>query len=205
MARNPKGMTMVEALVIAGIMGILAAIAVPLYRDTIIRSRVNEAKSMLSKIYSAEKMFQAEHLSFTACIRQIGVQPYDTLTDSTAGKRWYFVGFRGPVAGNNCGPGASQSCFKFSFASPDPMADRCSCLPGVYTHPAGNDCTYEHTEDATGGAGPPVSVGPPWVVPNSANFVAGADGRISSGVPGNPKDSWTIDHDKNLQHVNTGY
>ena len=54
--RNQKGFTLVELMVVIIIVGILAAVAVPLYTDYIEKARVTEATSIMGAIITSQKI-----------------------------------------------------------------------------------------------------------------------------------------------------
>lgn len=57
--KKPNGFTLIEVMVVVGILGILAAIAIPSYRDYVIRGKLAEAYSGLSALRTqAEQFFQ---------------------------------------------------------------------------------------------------------------------------------------------------
>ena len=55
-----KGFTLIELMVAVAIIGVLAAIAVGLFRGYAMRAQQSEAKELLSSIYTAESAYFAE-------------------------------------------------------------------------------------------------------------------------------------------------
>jgi prepilin-type N-terminal cleavage/methylation domain-containing protein len=63
--KGQKGFTMIELMVVVVIVGILAAIAIPLYGKYIKNSRVTEATARIGEIITAAKAYAQEHTSDT--------------------------------------------------------------------------------------------------------------------------------------------
>ncbi len=63
--RNAKGFTMMELMVVVVIVGILAAIAIPLYGKYIKNSRVTEATSRIGELVTACKSYAQENQDAT--------------------------------------------------------------------------------------------------------------------------------------------
>ncbi|UCD71876.1 MAG: prepilin-type N-terminal cleavage/methylation domain-containing protein, partial [Syntrophobacterales bacterium] len=61
-----KGFTMVELMVVIIIVGILAAIAVPLYTGYVERARVTEATSIIGAIITSEKVEKTRTTNYYA-------------------------------------------------------------------------------------------------------------------------------------------
>jgi prepilin-type N-terminal cleavage/methylation domain-containing protein len=62
---NKKGFTLLELMIVVIVIGILAAIAMPRYIDTIERARMAEALSNLDVIRASEKRYWAEQLGWS--------------------------------------------------------------------------------------------------------------------------------------------
>ena len=63
--KNQKGFTMIELMVVVVIVGILAAIAIPIYGRYIKNARMTEATGRIGEIITAEKSYAMEHGVYT--------------------------------------------------------------------------------------------------------------------------------------------
>lgn len=64
--RNKKGFTLVELMVVVIIVGILAAVAVPLYRANVRRAMSTEGQALVGSIRTAERIYYVEHDTYGA-------------------------------------------------------------------------------------------------------------------------------------------
>src|SRR4051812_9979447 len=68
-----RGFTVIELMIVVGIIGILASIAVPAYRTYTERAMSSEAKLSLSNLYVAQTAYRAEYNSYTPCLAELGI------------------------------------------------------------------------------------------------------------------------------------
>jgi type IV pilus assembly protein PilE len=69
--KSKKGITLIELLVVIVIVGILAAIAVPVYTNYMQRARRADAKTALEQLRAAEEMYRAERGSYSTDLMQL--------------------------------------------------------------------------------------------------------------------------------------
>jgi len=63
---NAKGFTLIELMVVIIIVGVLASISVPIYKQYVNKSRAAEGQALCGAVASAEKVYFAEHNAFLA-------------------------------------------------------------------------------------------------------------------------------------------
>lgn len=121
-----EGFSLVELMIVVGIVGILAAIAVPNFTEFALRARHSEAKANLSTLYAAEVIFRSEYGSYSSVFDSIGFQPTGALN--------YGLGFdwdqppppEAPVGTATCRQTCPQSRCPASFV-------RWLCIPSSST------------------------------------------------------------------------
>jgi type IV pilus assembly protein PilE len=69
--RSNKGITLIELLIVIVIIGILAAIAVPVYTNYMQRARRADAKTALEQLRASQEMFRAERGSYSTDLVQL--------------------------------------------------------------------------------------------------------------------------------------
>lgn len=62
---NAKGFNLIELMIVVAIIGVLAAIAVPIYTNYVHRSKQVEAKALLMTIKAEQEQFRAENSCYT--------------------------------------------------------------------------------------------------------------------------------------------
>jgi type IV pilus assembly protein PilE len=58
--KSNRGFTLIELLMVIAIVGILAAVAIPSYRNHMLRGRRADAKTALEQVRAAQEMWRAE-------------------------------------------------------------------------------------------------------------------------------------------------
>jgi type IV pilus assembly protein PilE len=95
-----KGFTLIELMTVVIIVGILAAIAVPLYRGQVKRAMAAEGAALLGSVRTAERIYYAEHGVYTDDKTKLGV-------DTTGNK--YFKDYTVTLSGGGTGFTASTT------------------------------------------------------------------------------------------------
>jgi type IV pilus assembly protein PilE len=77
-----RGITFLELLIVIVIIGILAAIAYPSYRDVAARAKRVEAKAALLQIATNQERFYLQNNTYTADMTQLGFDADPYVSDS---------------------------------------------------------------------------------------------------------------------------
>jgi type IV pilus assembly protein PilA len=101
--RSQKGFTLVELMIVVIIVGILAAVAIPMYRVTAERSMATEATGCLDLVREAMRVHYAEH----------GAYSHASFTDGAQVTAGGILGFK---ASDLAGRFFSAECYTFDGA-----------------------------------------------------------------------------------------
>ncbi len=190
--RSSSGFTMVELMVVVGIIGLLSAVAIPNFQKFQARSRTTEAKLQLAAVYTAEASFYGSYHMYHSCLNYMGYDPREFQNT-----RFYSVGFMN-TASIHIDP------FTSSVAGDLNVVDCPQSLPATA------NSTYFLAGNGVGGniAGsnhiPATSLGDQTI--GQMTFVAGAGGVIHKAFTGTTDSSaFTIDQVKKISTVRTGY
>ena len=84
MYRHMRGVTLLELMIVTVIIGIMAAIAYPNYREFVARAKRNEAKAALLQIAQNQERFYLQNNTYTLDMTQLGfpTDPFITDTES---------------------------------------------------------------------------------------------------------------------------
>ncbi len=72
MYKKMRGVTLVELMIVVIVLGILAAVAYPNYRDAAARAKRNEAKAALLQIATNQERFYLNNNTYTTDMTQLG-------------------------------------------------------------------------------------------------------------------------------------
>ena len=72
-APRQRGFTLVEVVVACAVAAVLAAVALPTYRGTVMKSRRADAVAALSRLQAAEERYRASHGFYGADLGALGV------------------------------------------------------------------------------------------------------------------------------------
>jgi type IV pilus assembly protein PilA len=174
---NESGFTLVELMIVVAIIGLLASVAIPNFKQYQAKAKTSEAKLQLAAIYTAETAFAGDFDTYAVCLVDMG---YNPVTEYKA--RYYAVGFLGDntavrgIASNN--------------------GNNCTGTGG-----------FSAGKSVGGTTGLASSLSSTATLPNTGDtFVAGAVGPIdTSNLSTALQSKWTINQSKLLTASTRGY
>jgi prepilin-type N-terminal cleavage/methylation domain-containing protein len=130
---SQKGFTLIELMIVVGIIGILVAIAAPNFARYQSKARQSEAKIALAAVYGAEKSFYSEYAAYAGSMDAIGYSPEGS-------KRFYGVGYAG--AHSSTISGYSGVLTSGSWTAVNNSFTSCGTAPALGTTLTGDAQTF---------------------------------------------------------------
>ncbi len=96
MGQKERGLTLIEIIVVVGLVGILAALAIPRFMKLQNLAKASEAKGMLKAALVLEKAYFNRYGRYSDSLDDIGFVQQTLVTDSPPGKARYRIAI--PVA-----------------------------------------------------------------------------------------------------------
>lgn len=67
-----RGMSLIELVIVVGIIAILGAIVYPSYMDSVVKTRKTDGIAMMTKVMQAQERFFVNSLTYTTNLTQLG-------------------------------------------------------------------------------------------------------------------------------------
>ena len=199
---NTQGFTLVELMVVVGIIGILATIAIPNFRKYQAKSKTTEAKIQLSSVYTTMESMLLEYDTYASCLTSGGFNPTGDVQN-----RFYAVGFAAVSTQDSVAAGNGLSSCGGTIIACESTGTGGICGSAL----SGSNTSYFFygAGKKAGGSTPVQNVSGSGFsstthkVTAADAFVAAAGGIIDSS--GSDVDRWSIDNNKKMNHEKVGY
>lgn len=149
-----RGFTMIEILIVLAIIGIIAAVAMPYFKDASLRGKRIEAKDLLLRASSAQENFFGQYVSYSKLIvnaascKPNGENCGLNISDKSSGGLYELSIEVGP---GGCKPGTVDQCRSYTLTA-TPVGSHATidhqCGALTYTHTATKDVGSGSPEDA---------------------------------------------------------
>lgn len=132
-----KGFTLVEAMIVLAITGIIAAVALPYFGEQALRGKRAEAKSLIMDAASRQERFFGQYVSYTDDVEAAGACAGVTCglnmgTDLSSGQRYQLTMDVGPAG---CAAGTANQCRTYTLtATPTGTFTDSDCLALTYNN-----------------------------------------------------------------------
>ena len=117
-ASGSKGFTLIELMIVVAIVGILAAIAYPSYRDSVRRSHRSEGQALLLDTQSREERYYSNNNTYTTDMTKLGYSADPVISEN----QYYSVDAAAPTS--SC---PITSCYKLTATAQGSQSDDTHC------------------------------------------------------------------------------
>lgn len=97
-----RGFTLIEVLIVIAIIGLLTAIAFPMYEDQVTRARRSDGQSLLLDISARMERFYFDNTAYTTDLRALGFTLANTVPSTEGHYTATVAGATGPCPIANC-------------------------------------------------------------------------------------------------------
>lgn len=113
--RNQSGFSLVELMIVVGIIGVLATLALPRFQQFQAKAKMAEARNMLSHIYTLEQAYHLDNNTYLAATTVYGRKAGDGALDCTPSTQFKTLGFEI----NPCNTGDPVPRFGYAVTAAD--------------------------------------------------------------------------------------